>query len=78
MAAERLPAFLRNYGVKVDDPVTTVPGIGVVVQGKLRAQGVTTVGALIGLMMTHNLDEDAFVAQLVGFEVQERCAKKGS
>ena len=60
--------------LKVDDPVTVVPGIGESMTEKLKARGVEKVGELMGLFMTNNLDKKAFVAALVEAEIEERCA----
>ena len=61
--------------LKVDDPVTVVPGIGESMTEKLKARGVEKVGELMGLFMTNNLDKKAFVAELVEAEIEERCAR---
>jgi hypothetical protein len=76
MATEKFKAFVAvgaDNKLKVDDPVTAVPGIGDSMKDKLKARGVTKVGELMGLLMTNNLDKEAFVAELVAAGIEERC-----
>jgi hypothetical protein len=77
MATAKFQAFIAvgaDNKLKVDDAVTTVPGLGPGMEAKLKARGVGKVGELMGLMMTFNLDKEAFAAELVAnAEVGEKC-----
>ena len=77
MATAKFQAFIAvgaDNKLKVDDPVTSVPGLGPGMEAKLKARGVGKVGELMGLFMTFNLDKEAFAAELVAnAEVGEKC-----
>ena len=62
-----------------------MPGIGAATTAKLLARKIDSVGTLMGLLMTMNLDKEKFVAELVedagvakkcgGGRVSRRCAR---
>ena len=77
MATAKFQAFVAvgaDNKLKVNDSVTTVPGIGPGMEAKLKARGVSKVGELMGLFMTFNLDKEAFAAELVAnADIGEKC-----